>query len=381
MKFLMKNLVILFTTLIFFCCDKILVPIEEDNGGDEIVNFLFDYLPFDLNNIVFIEPLGSMIGNHVTPIDHQYYMALDHMQLNQSAITVNVYSPGDGTVTQIQHMSSLPGDNSAIIDDYRIVIQHTSAISSVYIHIDTLIDRIATVAPPPGEYASVNVDVLAGEIIGYYRGTIDYNVVDENVVLTGFVNPESYQAESWKTHIPDPFDYFKEPMKSQLIEKCLRSAVPIGGKIDHDIEGKLIGSWFQENTNGYAGLDQNNYWVGHLSVVYHNIDPEHIIVSLGSYNNEPRQFAVKNNTPDPASVGVDTGLIFYELVESVYYNGEEIWDRASLVKGLKLRNNDWVLGIVLFQLIEDRKLMVEVFPSETINSIGAFTENALIYVR
>ncbi len=268
-----------------------------------------------------------------------------------------------------------------MIDDYRIVIQHTSTISSVYIHLDLLIDKIAVVAPPPGEYASVNVDVEAGEIIGYYQGTIDYNVVDENIVLTGFVNPESYQAESWKIHTPDPFDYFKEPMKSQLIEKCLRTAEPVGGKIDYDIDGSLIGTWFKENTNGYGGLDQDNYWIGHLSVVYHNVDPEHIIVSLGSYNNQPHQFGVKNNSPDPANVSVNTGQILYELVEYVYYDGEEIWDRESLVKGLKLRNNDYVQGIVLFQLIEDRKLKVEIFPDETVDSVGTFTENAMIYVR
>ena len=379
MKFLINIIVVILVTFILSSCNPADFTTEEESGDDE--NIMFDYAPFDLNNVVFIEPLGAMIGNHVTPIDHQYYMALDHMLQDQAVIMVDVYSPASGTVTQIQHMTSLPGDDTAVIDDYRIGIEHTSTISSIYIHLDTLSAKIAAVAPPPGEYASVSVAVGAGETIGYYSGTIDYNVVDENIVLTGFVNPDSYQAESWKIHTPAPFDYFNEPIKSQLIEKCLRTAQPVGGKIDYDIDGRLIGSWFKENTNGYAGLDPANYWVGHLSVVYHNVDPEHIIVSLGSYNNQPRQFGVKNNSPDPADVSVDTGQVLYELVDYDYYDGDVRWDRESLVKGLKLRNSDFVQGVVLFQLLEDRRLKVEIFPYMTAAGVGTFTQNAMIYVR
>jgi hypothetical protein len=379
MKFLLNIIVVILVTFIFSSCNPADFTPEEESGADG--NIMFDYAPLDLTNVVFIEPLGAMIGNHVTPIDHQYYMALDHMLQDQAAIMVDVYSPASGTVTQIQHMSSLPGDEAIQIDDYRIVIEHTSTISSIYIHLDTLSAKIAAVAPLPGEYASVNVAVEAGETIGYYSGTIDYNIVDENIVLTGFVNPASYQVESWKIHTPDPFDYFNEPIKSHLIAKCLRTAEPVGGKIDYDIDGRLIGSWFKENTNGYAGLDQDNYWVGHLSVVYHNVDPEHVIVSLGSYKNQPHQFGVKSNSPDPADVSVATGQILYELVDYDYYDGDVRWDRESLVKGLKLRNSDFVQGVVLFQLIENRRLKVEIFPDTTAAGVGTFTENAMIYVR
>ncbi len=378
MKFLMNIIVVILLISMFSGCTETELSNDEDNGDGESI--IFYYPPVDLSKVVFIEPMGSMIGNHVTPIDHQYYMALDHMLQDAAQIIVDVYSPASGTVTQIQHMSSLPGDTIQI-DDYRIVIQHTSTISSVFIHLDTLSEIISAVAPPPGEYASVNVAVGDGETIGNYSGTIDYNVVDENIVLMGFVNPASYQVEPWKIHTPDPFDYFAATIKSQLIEKCLRTAEPKGGKIDHDIDGRLIGSWFKENTNGYAGLDQDNYWVGHLSVVYHSVDPEHVIVSLGSYKNQPCQFGVKSNLPDPADVSVATGQILYELVDYDYYDGDVRWDRESLVQGLKLQNSDFVQGVVLFQLIEDRRLKVEIFPDMTTAGVGTFTENAMIYVR
>ncbi len=46
----------------------------------------------------------------------------------------------------------------------------------------------------------------------------------------------------------DTFDYFDEPVKSQLLAKSLRIALPVGGKIDYDIDGKLIGNWFREGS-------------------------------------------------------------------------------------------------------------------------------------
>jgi hypothetical protein len=341
---------------------------------------LFEYPPFDLDKIVFIEPMGSMIGNHITPIDHQYYMAIDHMSENPELI-VDVYSPADGVIINIQHMNSLPGDQEFFKDDYRLVLKHSEKIFSVYIHVDNLTDKISSLAPPPGEYSNTNIYVEAGEIIGTFTGTVDYNIIDENITLTGFINPESYQIEPWKIHTPDPFNYFDEHIKTKMIEKCLRYTEPFGGKIDYDIDGKLVGSWFRENTNGYAGINSDKYWIGHLSIVYNSIDPNHIIVSFGDYNGYEKQFGVKNNSPDPAIVDTETGMIKYELVDYDFYNKNEHWDRKSLIKGLKIKNNPYVQGVVLFQLIEEKKLKVEFFPNEKIEDINEFTENLLIYER
>ena len=349
-----------------------------NSDPEEIVNdepFVFNYPPVNLDNVGFIMPLGCMIGNHVTPIDHQYYYAPDFM--GPQEIVIDVYSPAAGTITGIQHMGSF--DPS--MDDYRLVIQHTDTISSIYIHVDNLSEKVAAFAPPAGESVSVNISVFAGEIIGDYSGSVDFNVVDEDVILTGFIVPESYESESWKIHTPDPFDYFNESIQSQLVEKSLRTAEPIGGKIDYDIDGRLVGNWFQEGTNGYAGLDTANYWVGHLAMAYDSIDPEHIIASFGDYSGQPLQFGVKGNMPDPADVSVATGPVKYELVSYDYYDGAEVWDRASLIKGLKVKNYVNVQGVVLFQLIDDRLLKVEIFPNKVANEVTDFTENVLIYVR
>lgn len=387
MKNRFQMLIILCLVLFILICGCVSEQDNNDNSNQngyespsEDDNITFDYPPFDLDKVSFILPMGGMTGAHVTPIDHQYYVAYDFAEGDNVAVDINVYSPGDGVVTEIQHMNVAAGDTPVAVDDFRLVIQHTPTISSYYIHVDELSDKLAAVDPGLGNYASVNVEVSAGEVIGRYGGSVDYNIADENVELY-FVNPDSYECESWKIHCPDPFDYFNEPIKSELIEKCVRTQNPIGGKIAYDTDGKLVGTWFEENTNGYAGINQDRYWAGHLSIVYDSIDPDAIIVSIGTFIDSAEQFAVKGNSPDPANISVDEGLVSYELVDFEYYKGEQCWNRTSLVKGLKVKNSEYVHGVILLQLIDDRELKVEIFPGKSADEVTGFTNAAKIYVR
>jgi hypothetical protein len=247
--------------------------------------------------------------------------------------------------------------------------------------VDHLSAKVAAFAPDSGQFVSVDIPVSAGEVIGEYSGAVDYNIVDEDVALAGFVNPDSYAAEPWKIHVPDPFDYFTDTVRGELLSMCLRTAAPAGGKIDHDIDGRLVGNWFQEGTNGYGGLDQSEYWVGHLAVAYNSVDPNHVTVSLGHFEGEPRQFGVLGNAPDPAEVGIEDGLVVYELVGYDFYDGDVRWDREHLVQGLEVRNDDQVQGVVLFQLIESGHLQVEVFPGLSAAEVTDFTAGAVVYVR
>lgn len=338
---------------------------------------MFNYPPVNLEKITHIEPMGSLHGEHVAPIDHQYYQNFSNKEP-----TIEVYAPADGIIREIQHMGSFRGDsNNPPFDDYRLVIEHTCSISTIFIHIDRLSDKIMEVAPEFGKYKSVNIPVKAGEIIGWYDNNVDFNFVDKAITIK-LIEPESYKdSNPFRLYVQDPFNYFNEPIKSQLIAKSLRTAKPEGGFIDYDIDGKLIGTWFRENTNGWAGLNQERYWADHLAVVYDSIDPEHIIFSVGTFKGRAQQFGVKGNAPKPDEISVDTGLIKYELVNYRHYDGDKEWDFKSLVKNLKVKNSEQVLGVALLQMIENRKIKVEVFSDKTANEISEFTDNAKIYVR
>lgn len=348
---------------------------EIRDGKCEGTKTKFDFAPVNLDKTKVFLPLGLMIGSHVTPIDHHYFQNFDN-----EGFDIEIYSPGKGIITDIGHM---PGAKNG--EDYRIVIEHTCTISSIYIHLGIFDEKFKKYAPDNNGYASVKIPVEAGELIGYYEKNVDYNLVDKEIILNGFVTPKLYEGESWKIHVPNTYEYFNEPILSKLIEKSIRTAEPISGKIDYDIDGKLVGNWFLEGTNGYAGesTSKEKYWLGHLSFVYDAYDPERIIISIGNYNREDsRQFAVKGNTPNPANVGVEDSLIKYELVQYDYIDSHgKSWDRISLVKGLKTISREDVEGVVLVQMIENRKIKFEAFPGKTASQVNGFTENAKMYER
>ncbi len=141
------------------------------------------------------------------------------------------------------------------------------------------------------------------------------------------------------------------------------------GQGSYDIDGKLIGNWFLEGTNGYAGPTdtsaQFTYWKGHLAVFYNFIEPSQVDMSFGDWDGKPLQFTVKSG-PDPNTVGVEDGLVKYELAPYPSNHAP---------------NYSAPDGVVLYQLLEDRKLKVQTFSNMRVEQVGGFTEDALIYVR
>ncbi|HZQ30006.1 MAG TPA: hypothetical protein VFA93_02935 [Patescibacteria group bacterium] len=234
-------------------------------------------------------------------------------------------------------------------------------------------------------------DVKAGELIGYTglptAQGIDVWVEDDNSTLIGFINPDQYtNAESWKTHVVDLFDHTAEPLKSQLLALDLRDALPRWGKIDYDIDGKLVGSWFKQGTGGYGGGfngQSSDYWKGHLSIVPDGNDPTWTDISFGDYQGRPAQFAVIGNSPDPAGVDPSTGLVKYQLGRIEHYSATtgEIWDGGAYVPHIRTRAGGNVEGTVLMQMIGQRKLEMEIFPGKTASQVNGFDNSALVYER
>ena len=343
--------------------------------------------PANLDEILYILPMGGTHGDHVAPVDHIYFIESHTMDPGEPR--VDVYSPEEGVITQIQHMGSFQGDfNPDPFDDYHITIKHSCDLTSIFIHLDRLSPKLAEVAPEWGESTSVNVAVEAGEVIGIYSGSLDYLIQDSSIT-NNLIRPESYESFPERLNIQDPFPYFVEDIESKLIEKSIRTEKPVGGLIDYDVDGTLLGTWFREGTNGWAGLIEERYWADHLAIVYDELDPDHVTISLGTYAGNFRgdigksaQFGVKGNSPDPVEVTTSSGLIKYELVDYNHYDGDKFWDGSYIVKGVKAVNLENIPGgVALFELVEDRKLKVEIFPDKKGNEVTGFTENAQIYVR
>ncbi|MSR54663.1 MAG: hypothetical protein EXS09_15450 [Gemmataceae bacterium] len=177
----------------------------------------------------------------------------------------------------------------------------------------------------------------------------------------------------WKVHTVDPFDYVAEPLRAKLLALNPRKVEPFGGRIDYNIDGRLVGNLYREKTGGYAGLNRRiDYWVGHLAIVPHYIDPTQVIVSVGEFEGRPRQFQVKGNSPDPAKVSKTDGVVKYELISL------KIDDKSG--KSL-LGFREQVLGIMLVQVLDGQQLRVEFFPGKTAGDVAEFTRSALTYER
>jgi len=327
-----------------------------------------------------------MFGAHVTPVDHQYYY---WNELQVPLEKYPVYSPADGHVINVQFLEN----------DYIVFIEHSRDVQTEFIHLEKLVGPLADIDGKVSWHkpAYVRVPVKAGEMIALDGGTngFDFSVHDYSMTLPGFINPDSYVAEPWKVHTADPYDYFIEPVLSQLLEKNVRQVEPLGGKIDYDIPGRLIGNWFVEDTNGYAGLrqtsepikpdQQTGYWNTHLAVAPDPIDPTAIIVSMGWFEGKTAQLAIKDINPHPEDVSVETGPVKYELVEWQYVYGEDLKPWAGITrkaeKDIRIQTGASFRGVVLFQLLDDGHLKFEAFPCTTSEEVQFFTGNARIYTR
>jgi len=227
-------------------------------------------------------------GGHVTPSDH-----LGVAPKRQGERAADVIAMADGFLVDIQR--SMPGnpDPAARGRDagtHRLVFEHSGTFYSYIGLVDELADHVLDAAGGdvrPGPPVGLRLPVKAGEVVGRLTGDhgLDFAVMNTEVSLAGFAVPERFQMrDMWKIHTVDPYDYIDEPMRGRLLALNPRQAKPLGGKIDYDVDGRLVGNWYREGSGGYAARrGQLDYWVGHLAIVYHHIDPTKVTVSVGDW--------------------------------------------------------------------------------------------------
>src|SRR6266508_2685001 len=228
----------------------------------------------DPKDVGIILPYGGMVGAHVTPIDHMYFSPI---VFNSPRDTYEVRAMADGLITSISERTQQVADvnNGAPKKaEYQMKFWYTCNFASYYDLITSLSPRLKAefdAHKNSGGGASVQIKVKKGELVGRIGGqTLDFAVYDYTKILPGFIVPEHYLAESWKLHVVDPFQYFEEPLRSQLLALDPRQAEPRQGKIDYDQDGKLVGTWFKEGNNGFGDTGGQNPspWRAHLSFVY-----------------------------------------------------------------------------------------------------------------
>lgn len=215
------------------------------------------------------------------------------------------------------------------------------------------------------------------------------------IILPGFVSPEHY-FEPWKVHTVDPFPYFLTQIRERLLQRNLREVEPLAGKIDHDIDGKLAGNWFELDSNWYAGVDWHKYWDGRLSISPEHVDPTQWVFSIGHWPGEAdgsgaTQYLIVNPDPNPRNVDLTNGLVKYELGhfwhctagEPKHCGRSDPWDSSVELYARHMAKNveELITGVALVQLLEDRLIKIEVLPGKKTDKLEDFTPAVKLYER
>lgn len=292
----------------------------------------FEIPPLDYEAISQATPLGNINPpGHTFPTNHiGFYIKGTNL--------VEVKAMAAGTIRSVYHNSSF--------NDYRIEFKHTETFYSYFDHVKNL---------SPGIIKDAKVNT--GDLIGYGDpavAAIDLGVVDYDSTRN-FIVPGRYHE--FYLYCGNPYVYFVADVREKLLAKNPRLLEPRGGKIDFDIDGRLSGNWFLEGTPIAWNASSYEYGSSQLSFVYDMYDPTQICISTGgTLKLAPFVYGVKGNTPDHGEISLSSGIIKYEITSSP-------------------------AAVMLVQLLETRKIKVEVFPNQTKEQVAAFTNEAKIYVR
>lgn len=312
--------------LTFHACKK--SATDSDTNGYITGPITFERSPVAYDRIARTTPLGNLNPpGHTFPTDHIYFYLR-----NLGLSLVVAHAPGTITSLYYHEWSN----------DFKITFKHTETFYSYLDHVRSLTPIV-----------EVGATIEAGDTLGYgdpFVSAVDLGVIDYDTTRY-FITPERYHDGT--NHCGNPYLYFTDSVRNELLALNPRTAEPRGGKIDFDIDGALSGNWFLEGTpvQHSAGFDYQEY---HLAFVYDMYDPAQIrIAAGGTLDMAPFVYSVKNNTPDPGDVTMADSVVTYELLT-------------------------YPTTTLLVQLVETRKIKVEVFPN---TSASEFTNNAKIYER
>lgn len=371
---------------------------DNQTKCQNIQSVKFSAIPIDIKDISYIEPIGELREGHIVPGDHA---GIDYKTSPTSA-PVDVFSPADGFLVGVEKHPYTPPPGYPPTKHYHIYLEHSCTLFSGFVHLTDFAQDVLAASQElrelnedtSGQFKNIalRLPVKAGQKIGtaWTFGLLGFLTVDLTVVNKGYLNKESYKGENWRIHSVSGFDYLEEPLKTLIMAKNPRTANPLGGEIDFDIEEKLVGNWFQEGTNGFrnekmapkqCGNFPCPYWEGHIAFVYDYIDPNQLRVSVG-YNSglsSKTPFGIKGNAPDFKDVGIEDGLVKYELVPLKDIGKEKGYESQSSL--ITVTDENMVLGTLLAQVIDANSIKVEIFPLKTKEQIADFTSNARIYHR
>ena len=304
----------------------------------------FTVSPVDLNDLIYIVPIGKMQPwGHTLPTDHAY---LYHYDGNGIAPSVPVYAPAGGRI------DAMNGGR-----------------------IDVRVDAVYSYWIGPVVYANgiaVGAEIAAGTLLGTH-GTfpaLDFAVMKTTQQLN-FVNPLRYSPET--LYCDGPMQYFEGPVRSAILAKVRRSGGQIDGKIDYDVAGTLSGNWYAEDlpVAESARGGEEYYGVRKLSFARDVTSPDEPRISVGGLG-LTGLYAVDADAPAFTNITPASGLVVFRLL-----NPAAPGQPPSTTQ----------IGWLLLQMLDGTHLRVEAVgitisqPSAAGAPPASFSANAQLYLR
>jgi len=340
----------------------------------------FTHLPMDFEQISSIVPLGEAdsvagestaakaggAGAHVLPTDH---ITVFSGQKGDSH-TYQVYAVADSYLVQVDYETgrwASPDGTPNQLDDYALTFQVSKSLFIMETHLTSIDPQLKTQigALKTGDQNFVQIKVSAGELLGQGGGTAYLNSNDLWAVdmskPAAFIHPDWYGSKSG--YAVNALDYFIEPLRGQLMNKLPLRPEPRGGQFAFDIDGKLIGSWFP--FTGNTDITKPPQQRANLSFFYRAENPA--IIEIG-YDETGTVYVIKGNSPDPATISVQSGLVKYELMN----NRSQDPGNATYFK---------TEATILVQIVDSRTIKMELFEGKTADEVSVFDSSAIQLYR
>ena len=336
----------------------------------------FTHGPIDISGAIWFIGMGEP---NVMPKDHGgFTLAAPYV----FPASVPVLAVADGVIILASNgtraVPNIPEAPESVwgreYNDHLLVLKVSKSVQVNYAHITTFHPKLGAILEnlPKDEVGhNVAVEVHGGDTLGFVgpHGAMDFSVTDFSLELN-FLNPPRYPTNHpFAAHV---FDYFQDPALSQILDITPRQIPPRGGKVDYDMEGRIVGNWFLEGTTSFT------QWSRQLAIVYDHIWGDRITIADGSPMRDvpgiegpgrPDVWWVKGNSPLPDNVGEGDGMVKYTLIQ-----GRDLRDTGEFIDELKP-----VQGVMLVEMIDAGRIRVEVFKETT--TADTFTSAVKVYVR
>ena len=340
---------------------------------------IFTVAPTDLDKIAGIITLGNLNPpGHTFPTDHIYFFPTREENADRPN-TVNVYSPGDLTITQIWASEHV----KAGFADYNIFLTPCDEISIEFFHITTPSEEIfGDTADFSGwhldnDYSTggeiyrtwskeYDIEVAAGEFLGTAGGNpnqwaFDLGVYDERQYPAVVAAPERWEGYRYLNSVCPLSLYEPGPLLDRMVSLVERDKVegeglPCGYVLQ-DVPGTAHGCWFLE------GIEETYPEDLHLALVRDNIHPAYIAVSTGNSVRGLRSRAYK-------FLPESSGLLNRDFA-GITPDGQ-VYGYVSLDYN----------GVIIISMPDIETLYIELLPEATQDSeTWAFTGNKTVFKR